>query len=109
MRLRQGIRPVHFQRVLRGQDQERQLQLVFDPGDRDRLLLHRFEQGRLRLGRGPIDLIGEDDVAEDGPLLKLKIAVPFLILRHHAGASDIGRHEVRGKLNAREIQMQRSP
>jgi hypothetical protein len=27
----------------------------------------------------PIDLIGEDDVTEDGPLLKLKIAVSFLI------------------------------
>ena len=60
------------------------MQLVFDSSDCDRLFLHRFEQGGLRLGRSPIDLIGEDDVTEDGPLLKLKIAVPFLILRHHA-------------------------
>ena len=92
---------------MRRQNQKRQLQLVFHSGDRDGLLLHRFEQGRLRLRRSPIDLIGEDDVAEDGPLLKLKITVPFLILRHDARANDIGWHQVGSELNARKIQMQR--
>ena len=48
-------------------------------------------------------------MAEDGPLLKLKIAVPFLILRHHPRADNVGWHQVWGELNAREIQMQRGP
>src|SRR5438477_7349291 len=29
-------------------------------------LLHRFEQGGLRPGRGSIDLVDQDDVGEDG-------------------------------------------
>jgi hypothetical protein len=35
------------------------------PSDGDAALLHRLEQGRLGLGRGAVDLVGEDDVGED--------------------------------------------
>jgi hypothetical protein len=31
------------------------------------VLLHRFEQRRLRLRRRAVDLVGEDDVGEDRP------------------------------------------
>ena len=60
-----------LQRVLRRHHEERLGQRVGMAGHGDRVLLHRFEQGRLRLGRGPVDLIGQEDVGEHGALLEL--------------------------------------
>jgi len=54
--------------VLRRQDQERRLQRPGLPLDRHLLLLHRFQQGRLRLGGGAVDLVAEDHVGEDRAL-----------------------------------------
>ena len=45
-------------------------------GDGDRPLLHGLEQGRLRLGRGPVDLVGQHEVGEDRPALELEPAEP---------------------------------
>jgi hypothetical protein len=36
------------------------------PVDRDLALLHRLEQRRLRLGGGAVDLVGQQEVGEDG-------------------------------------------
>ena len=47
-------------------------ELVDRAADGDRVLLHRLEQGRLRLGRGPVDLVGQDDLREDRPALELE-------------------------------------
>ena len=74
--------------------------------DRDALFLHGFEQRRLRLGRGAIDLIGEDNVGEHRPALKLKNFTPRWMVGQHVGAGDISRHKVGRKLNAREAQTQ---
>ena len=38
-----------------------------DAVDGDLALLHRLEQRRLGAGRGPVDLVDQDDVGEDGP------------------------------------------
>ena len=37
--------------------------------DGDLALLHHLEQRRLHLGRGPVDLVGEQEVAEHGAQL----------------------------------------
>ena len=43
-------------------------------GNRDRALLHRFEEGGLRFGRRPVDLVGEDNVGKQRPLHEFKLA-----------------------------------
>ena len=72
LRLGQRVGPLHLDRVLRRQHEERRRQRVGLLADRDRLLLHRLEQRRLRLGRGAVDLVGQHDVREDRPLLELE-------------------------------------
>ena len=53
-------------RVLRGDDEERVGKLVRLAVDRDLALLHRLEEGGLRSRRRTVDLVGEEDVREDG-------------------------------------------
>ena len=72
--------------------------------DRDRVLLHRFEQGRLGLGRGPVDLVGQDDLREDRARLKLEDAAAVGQLHDDVGADDVGRHQVGRELDAVEVE-----
>ncbi len=65
---------MQFDRVLGREDHEWVLEVKRLPCDRDLPLLHRFEQGGLHLGRGAVDLVGEDDVREDRALLDLEVA-----------------------------------
>ncbi len=65
-------------------------------------LLHRFEQRRLGLGGGPVHLVGEDDVGEDGALVE-----PEGATLEHVGADDVGRHQVRRELDAPETYRER--
>jgi hypothetical protein len=65
------------------------------------MLLHGLEQARLRLGRGPVDLIRQHQVREDRAWLELEDPVPAL-LHEDVRAGDVGRHEVRGELDAIE-------
>ena len=57
-RLRQWIRSLVFQRVLR-QERRKVLALVGYPTHRDGLLLHGLQQGTLGFGRGPVNLVGQ--------------------------------------------------
>ena len=43
------------------------VELVGAALNRNPVLLHRLQQGGLGLRRGAVDLVGEDDVGEDGP------------------------------------------
>ena len=52
-------------RVLRGDHQERRLELVRRAVDRDAALGHRLQQRRLRARRGAVDLVGQHDLGED--------------------------------------------
>ena len=45
--------------------------------DSDLSFFHRFQQGRLHLGRRAIDFIGQNDVGENRPRLKTKLAAAF--------------------------------
>ena len=60
---------------------------------------HDLEQRRLHLGRGPVDLIGEQEVGHDRAELDVEL---LLALPVDPGADDVGGHQVRGELDAGE-------
>ena len=60
--LRQRERALVLDRVLGRDHEERVRHRVRDAVDRRLALLHALEEGGLRLGRGPVDLVGEDDL-----------------------------------------------
>ena len=63
-------------------------------------LLHRLEQGGLRLGRRAVDLVGQDDVGEDRPPQELELAdAGRLVLLDHLGAGDVRGHQVGRELD----------
>ena len=68
-------------------------------------LLHRFEQRRLGLGRGAVDLVGQDDLREDRPLHESQTTAALLLVEN-LGAGDVGRHQVGRELDALEIEIE---
>ena len=92
----QRVGPLHVDRVLRRQHHERRLEPVGDAVDGDLPLLHALEQRRLRLGRGAVDLVADDDVGEHRPRLELEVAL-FGVVDAHAG-------HVAGQQIRRELQ-----
>ena len=75
------------------------VELVRDAVDRDLLLLHALEQRRLRLRRGAVDLVDEQEVREDGARPELEL-VRALVEDVHAG--HVRRQQVRRELHPRE-------
>ena len=76
--------------------------------DGDLLLLHRFEQRGLRLGRRAVDLVGQDHVGEHRARQETKLArARSLVFLDDLGAGDVGRHQVGRELDAVELQRQR--
>ena len=70
--------------------------------DRDLSLLHRLEKRGLDFGRGTVDLVRQDDVAEDWTWLIPELATAFgrvVDLR----ARDVRRQQIRRELNPREV------
>ena len=62
----------------------------------------------MRLGRGAVDLVGEDDVAEDGSFDERPLAMAGgQIFFDDVGSRDVRRHEIGCELNAAELQTQR--
>jgi hypothetical protein len=75
--------------------------------DGDAMLLHRFEQRRLRLRRRPVDLVGKDDVGEDRPRREHHLpAAGARILVDDVGPGNVRRHEIRCELDAVELELQ---
>ena len=74
LRFGQRVGSFLLDRVLRGQHQERRFQRQRLPQHGDLVFLHRFEHRRLGLGRGPVDLVGQDDVGEHRPVHELELA-----------------------------------
>ena len=68
-------------------------------GDRDLALLHDLEQRALHLGRRAVDLVGEEQVAEDRAERGVELAGLLVV---DARADEVGGHEVRRELNATE-------
>ena len=67
--------------------------------DRHLALLHHLEQRRLHLRRRAVDLVGEQEVAEDRPELGVERAARRPV---DARADEVGRDEVRRELDALE-------
>ena len=60
-----GRKAFEFDRVLRREDVERFVELIRPALNRDAVLLHRFEERRLRLRRRAVNLIRQQHVRED--------------------------------------------
>ena len=99
LRLGQGEGAGGEQVVLGGDDHEGRVQAAGDAVDRDLLFAHTLEKGTLDAGAGPVDFVGEDDVAEDRARDELKLAGALMV---DGIAGDVGRQEVRGELDAAE-------
>ena len=70
-------------------------------------LLHGFQQSGLSLRGRSIDFVGQKDVGKQRPLNKLKrFATAFRIILQNVGTGDVGRHQVRSKLNSPESKLQ---
>ena len=106
LRLGQGVRALHLDRVLGREHEEGRRQRIGRARHGDAALLHAFEQRRLRLRRRAIHLVGEEDVAEDRPALELELLPSCRVLDDHVGADDVARHEVGRELDAREREVE---
>src|SRR5712692_2304882 len=97
--LRKRIGPLVLNRVLRRHHEEGSVEsegLSFE----GRLpLLHRLEQGGLRLRRRAVDLVRKEDIREDRASPEDELARLAIV---HVGPRDVGRQEVRRELNAAE-------
>ena len=71
--LGQRIGALVLDRVLGGEDHERLLQRIGRAADRDLMLLHRLEQRGLHLGGRAVDLVRQDDLGEERPLLDVEL------------------------------------
>ena len=100
LRLRERVRPLGLDRVLRREDEERVRDLVRLAADRDLPLLHHLEQRALDLGRRPVDLVGEQQVREHRAQRRPELAGLLVV---DARADEVGRDEVGRELDALEL------
>jgi len=70
------------------------------------VFLHGFQQCRLSLGRGAVDLVSQNQVGEHRSGLKLQNLFTALALAQHVATHDVSRHQVGRELNAGKFQMQ---
>ena len=104
--LGQRIRSLLLDRVLGGHHEERFFERVARSTYGDGVLLHRFEHGRLRFGRCPIDLVGQHDLGEERSALKLERSFSAgRVFRNDRGADDVRRHQVGRELNSCELKV----
>jgi hypothetical protein len=96
----QRVGALHLDGILGGHHQEGALQLVGGGAAGDRAFLHGFEQGRLGLGSGAVDFIGQHEVGEDGPGLEAEALAAVLVGVDDHAAHNVGGHEVGGELDA---------
>src|SRR3954469_17533315 len=97
---RQRIGASKLDRILSGDDEEEFRQSAPFPFDADLRFTHSLEEGGLGPGRGAVDFIGEKNVGEDGPLVKLKLLLLLIVNRN---PQDIRREQVGSELDALEL------
>ena len=97
--LGQRVRALQLQGILGRQHVERRRQRVILAGHGDTVFLHGLQQGRLGARAGPVDLVGEQQLAKHRPLDEAERPPPGLRFLQHLGAQDVGGHEVRGELH----------
>lgn len=74
--------------------------------DGDFFFLHGLEECGLRFWGSTVDFVGEQDVGEDGAFDEPEFTASGFVFVEHIGAGDIGRHQVRGELNAAELDIE---
>ncbi|TFG50533.1 MAG: hypothetical protein E4H38_03420 [Gemmatimonadales bacterium] len=102
-RLWKWVGPLEFDRVLGGEDREALREWMRDAIHRDAPFLHRLQQRGLGLGRRAVDLVPQDQVAEQRPRPEGETTGP----RQQVDAGDVARHQVRSELDAPEFQAER--
>ena len=70
------------------------------PFDGDLVLLHRLEQGSLRLGRCAVDFVRQQDIAEKRSRAEVELV---LLAVEDVDAGDVGRQQVRRELHPLEV------
>jgi len=73
--------------------------------DRHLPFLHRFQQGALRARRGPVDLVGQQDLAQHGAGAIFEL---LRLLVEEADAGHVAGQQVRRELDAAEGRPQRN-
>jgi hypothetical protein len=99
LRFGQRVGALGLDRVLGRHHQKGLGHLVRLAGDRDLALLHHFEQRALHLGRRAIDLVGQQQVREDGSERGAEFAAARI---EDARADEVGRNQVGRELDALE-------
>ena len=98
--LGEGIGAFLLDGVLRGHYQEGLGQMIGLVAQGDLALLHGFQQCRLHLGGGSVDLVGKDEIGEDGALVNLEL---LFLLGVDEGAGHVGWQQVGSELDAAEF------
>ena len=106
LRLGERIRSLELYRVLACEDEEGGGQRTRHAHKRDGALLHSLEHRRLRLRRGAVDFVREQDVAEDGAGLEDHLAAAVGGGLQDVRAEDVAGHEVGRELHALEVELQ---
>ncbi len=109
LRLWERVSAFHFDRVFGGEDTEGLIEGIARTGDGDGVFGHGFEERGLGLGSGAVDLVGKDDLAEDGAFLDCEEASCGALARVHdedIGTDDVARHQVGGELDTGEAQVE---
>ena len=104
LRLGQPVGALVLHRVLRRRDEERLRQRARRAFDGDLPFLHRLEQCGLRLRRGAVDLVGEQQVGEHRAVVELEPRGAGVV---HQRSRDVTGHQVRGELHAFVVQRER--
>ncbi len=105
LRLRQRICALELDRILRREDEEGLVEGVCLSLHGHPMLLHCFEQRRLRLRRRTVDLVGEYDVGEDRTLREYHVSPARSVVLNDLGAGDVARHQVGRELDAVELEI----
>ena len=100
LRFGQRIRAFLLDGILRGEHEERFVELVGLVADGDLLFLHGFEQRALHLGGRAVDFVGEHEVGEDRAFARGEAAGLRIV---NLRADDVGGQHVRRELQAREF------
>ncbi|KFF32555.1 hypothetical protein G039_0333980 [Pseudomonas aeruginosa VRFPA01] len=96
---RQRVGALLLDRVLRRQHHERLRHRQGAAFQGHLALLHHFQQGGLGLGRGAVDLVGQQQVGEHRALAQLELLAGEVV---HGVTGDVAGHQVGGELDTRE-------
>ncbi len=102
---REGVGAVVLEGILGRQHQEGSRKLECLVVDCDRSLLHGLQEPALGSGRSPVDLVGQENVGENGSRPGLELGGPGIVEGH---SQDIGGEEITGELDSPESQPQAS-